>query len=102
MDKGTDRLGMKVAGTLRRKTKITSTTIATARTSSNSTSATEARMVLVRSVRVTTSTEAGSPALIWGSRSLIESTTEMTLAPGWRCTLMRTAGSLFAQLDSLL
>ena len=44
------RLGMIVAGTLRRKRKITSTTRPTDSVSSNSTSLTEARMVTVRSV----------------------------------------------------
>ena len=41
---------MIVAGMLRRNRKITSTTRPTASTSSNSTSLTEARMVVVRSV----------------------------------------------------
>ena len=59
-------------------------------------------MVSVRSVRIFTSTEAGRPAWIWGSSSLMESTTAMTLAPGWRWTLISTAGVLLAQLDSLL
>ena len=57
MESGTDRLGMKVAGRLRRKRKITSTTSTTASTSSNSTSRTEARMVLVRSVSTVTLTD---------------------------------------------
>src|SRR5271165_6827409 len=58
-DSGTDRLGMMVAGTLRRNRKITSTTSTTESPSSNSTSATEARMVVVRSVSTATSTAAG-------------------------------------------
>ena len=33
---------------------------------------------------------------------LMLSTTEITLAPGWRCTLSNTAGVLSAQLDSLV
>ncbi len=49
-DSGTDRLGMIVAGMLRRNRKITSTTSPTASDSSNSTSSTEARIVVVRSV----------------------------------------------------
>jgi hypothetical protein len=49
-DSGTARLGMMVAGTLRRKRKITSTTRPIDSVSSNSTSLTEARMVTVRSV----------------------------------------------------
>ena len=50
-DSGTERLGMMVPGSVRRNRKITSTTRATARPSSNSTSATEARIVTVRSLR---------------------------------------------------
>ena len=42
-DSGTDRLGMTVAGTLRRNTKITSTTRPIESSSSSSTSVTEAR-----------------------------------------------------------
>ncbi len=63
-ESGTDRLGITVAGILRRNRKITSTTSATASASSNSTSLTEARMVLVRSVTVVMSTFCGSDALI--------------------------------------
>ncbi len=59
MERGTERLGMIVAGMLRRNTKITATTSARARNSSNSTSATEARMVVVRSVRGTMSIPGG-------------------------------------------
>ena len=59
-ESGTDRLGMMVAGMVRRKKKITTTTSTTASASSNSTSATEARMVTVRSVSTPTSTAAGS------------------------------------------
>ena len=44
-ESGTDRLGMMVAGMLRRKTKITSTTRITASVSSSSTSLIEARIV---------------------------------------------------------
>src|SRR2546423_10835638 len=58
-DNGTDRLGMMVADAVRRNRNITSTTSTTARPSSNSTSATEARIVVVRSVNTATSTAAG-------------------------------------------
>ena len=81
---------------------MTRTTSTTARPSSNSTSVTEARMVLVRSVTVVTLSDAGSPASICGSISLMPSTTAMTLAPGWRCTLRRMAGVVFIQLESLV
>src|SRR6185295_12873989 len=54
IDSGTDKLGMMVAGTLRRNKNITKTTSTTASSSSNSTSATDARIVLVRSVSTVT------------------------------------------------
>src|ERR1700722_15957477 len=101
-DSGTDRLGMIVAGMLRRNRKITSTTSATASDSSNSTSLTEARMVLVRSDSTVTSTLTGMELRISGSTLRIWLTTAITLAPGWRCTLSRIAGALFIQLASLL
>ena len=58
-DSGTATLGMIVAGTLRRNRKITMTTRATDSNSSNCTSCTEARMVVVRSVSIVTSTAPG-------------------------------------------
>src|SRR6202171_1754233 len=78
-DKGTDRLGMMVAGRVRRNKKITRTTSATASASSNSTSATDARMVVVRSLSTSTLTAAGRFAMIVGKRRLIVSTTLITL-----------------------
>ncbi len=81
-DSGTDRLGMIVAGRLRRNRKITSTTRTTASPSSNSTSETEARIVVVRSVSTATFTAAGRVAVSCGSSALMVSTTWMTLAPG--------------------
>ncbi len=74
-DSGTDRLGMIVAGRLRRNRKITTTTSATASASSNSTSETEARIVMVRSVSTATSTADGSVACNCGSSRLMVSTT---------------------------
>ena len=61
-DSGTDRLGMIVAGMLRRNRKMTITTRPTASASSNSTSSTEARIVIVRSVSGFTVIAAGSEA----------------------------------------
>ena len=101
-DSGTDRLGMRVAGRLRRNRKITSTTSTTASASSNSTSATEARIVVVRSVSGVTSTAAGSAACSCGSTALMLSTPAMTLAPGWRWMFRMTAGVAFIQAPSLL
>jgi len=82
IDTGTVTPGMKVAAADRRKTKITSTTRITARISSNCTSCTEARMVVVRSVRTSTFTEAGRPADSVGRSRFTRSTTSMMLAPG--------------------
>ena len=56
IESGTATAGMMVAASDRRKRKMTMTTSAMVRTSSNSTSLTEARMVLVRSVRTSRST----------------------------------------------
>src|SRR5262249_24899777 len=91
-DKGTERLGIMVAGRVRRNTKITSTTSATASASSNSTSATDARMVVVRSLTTSTSTAAGRFATIVGSTRLIVSTTSITFGPGCGRTLGIMAG----------
>ncbi len=96
-DSGTATLGMTVAATLRRNRKMIITTSATASMSSNCTSRTDARMVTVRSVSITTSTAAGSDAESCGSRRLMRSTTSMTLAPGWRWMLTITAADSLAQ-----
>src|SRR5436853_7757740 len=66
-ESGTERLGMMVPGSERRKTKMTSTTSTTASDSSNSTSATEARMDTERSLITATFIAAGSVAMIYGS-----------------------------------
>ena len=84
MDSGTATEGMMVAARLRRKRKITMTTRAMVSISSNSTSRTEARMVVVRSVSTFTCTEAGRLDCNCGSSFLMRSTTAMMLAPGWR------------------
>ena len=92
---------MIVADRLRRNRKITITTSATVSISSNCTSATEARIVVVRSVRICTFTDAGSDACKRGSSVLIRSTTAMMLAPGWRWMLTITAGVRFIQAACL-
>ena len=79
---GTVMLGMMVAQTLRRNRKITITTRQTASISVNCTSATEARMVSVRSMMVLTWIDGGIDASSRGSVALIRSTVSMTLAPG--------------------
>ena len=73
-DKGTATAGMKVAGRLRKNTKITITTSAMESINSNSTSSTEARMVTVRSVKTCTSKDAGKLACNLGNKSLMWST----------------------------
>ncbi len=79
---GTVALGISVAGTLRRKMKITSTTSAMVSISVISTSCTEARIVCVRSTSVLTCTVGGIAASRRGNAFLIRSTVSMTLAPG--------------------
>ncbi|MNN09585.1 hypothetical protein D3C81_1224710 [compost metagenome] len=91
-DSGTATPGMMVAGILRRNRKITSTTSAIASSSSNCTSSTEARMVVVRSVSNCTWTDAGSAFCSCGSRALMRSTTSITFAPGWRWIFSTIAG----------
>ena len=81
-DSGTATAGMTVAASVRKKRKITITTRATASSSSNCTSSTDARIVTVRSVRIASWTAGGSDACSWGRRRLMRSTTSMTLAPG--------------------
>src|SRR5579875_3090994 len=61
-DSGTATLGITVADRVRKNRKITITTRATHIINSNSTSRTEARIVVVRSVSTATLTEEGSEA----------------------------------------
>ncbi len=98
---GTATLGITVAAKLRRNRNITMTTSATVRRSENWTSLTEARIVVVRSVSVETSTADGSEALSWGKSRLTRSTTVMMLAPGCRWMFMMTAGLVFIQAACL-
>ena len=83
-ESGTATLGIMVADRLRRNRKITITTSATVSSNSNCTSSTDARMVLVRSVRICTSIDFGSVEVSCGSNSFTRSTTWMMLAPGCR------------------
>ncbi len=59
---------------------------------SNFTSATDARMVKVRSVMICTLTVEGSDCCNFGRSFLMLSTTEMMFAPGWRWMLTMMAG----------
>ena len=80
--KGTATLGITVAQRLRRKTKITMTTRAMVSIRVNWMSATEARMVCVRSLRVLILIAGGIAARSCGMAALMRSTVWMTLAPG--------------------
>src|ERR1043166_143665 len=97
IESGTAILGITVAETVRKNKKMTITTNATVSISSNWTSLTEARIVLVRSVKTCNSTEEGSDALSCGRRFFTRSTTAMILAPGCRWMLTITAGVWFIQ-----
>ncbi len=94
-DKGTATLGIVVAGRFRRKRKITSTTSTTASISSYCTSATDSRMVIVRSVSIDTFMAGGKELCNCGNSFLMRLTTSITLAPGWRWILTMTAGVVF-------
>ena len=95
-------LGMIVAANVRRNTKMTATTSAMQSSSSNSTSDTEARTDVVRSVRTAILIVGGIVALSLGSSAFIRSTTSMMFAPGWRWMFTITAGIEFIQADSWL
>ncbi len=83
-ESGTAMPGMIVAERLRRNRKMTITTSAMVSINSNSTSRTDARMVVVRSVMTRSFTPSGSDAWICGSRAVTVSTTPMMLVPGCR------------------
>src|SRR5271166_376738 len=87
---GTVTLGMIVAQTFRKKTKITITTSAMVSTKVNSTSLTDARMVVVRSESTLTWTVGGIAASRLVSVFLIASVVLMTFAPGCLKTTRKT------------
>src|SRR6476646_6648104 len=95
-DSGTAMLGITVPATVRRNTKITSTTSTTVSTSSNCTSSTDARIVVVRSVSTLTDTDGGSVDWRWGSSLWMRSTTSMMFAPGCRWMFITTDGGASA------
>ncbi len=92
IESGSATLGMTVAHSLRRKTKITMTTSATVNSSVNCTSSTDARMVSVRSVRMLTFTDGGITAVNCGNSFLMRLTVSMMFAPGCRWMSSSTAG----------
>src|SRR5579883_3437007 len=79
---GTVTDGITVTQKSRINIRITITTRTTVMARVDSTSATEARMVVVRSRMVETLMEGGMLAVNNGSRALMVSTVSMTLAPG--------------------
>ena len=80
--RGTVTPGMMVAQALRRNRKITITTSAMVRARVNSTSRTEALMVVVRFATVSTLIDGGTDASACGSNVSTRFSASMTLAPG--------------------
>ena len=98
IDSGSARLGMMVAETLRRKTKITSTTSTSARIIVNFTSVNELRIDSERSNRTCSSTDGGSWSCSCGSSCLTSSATATVLVPGWRWIASTTERCIFSAL----
>ena len=90
-ESGTATLGTAVARRLRRKANTTSTTRQTLITSVNCTSATEARMVWLRSCETFTSMAGEIDPASCGRSALTLSITSMMFAPGWRRMMIKTA-----------
>ena len=78
--------GMRVARTLRRKRKMTSTTRAMASTRVNSTSRTDSRIMSDLSERISSCTDGGIWARNVGSSCFTASTTATVFVPGCFCT----------------
>ena len=96
---GTVTPGISVAGTLRKKTKITITTSAMVSSRVNSTSSTEALMFCVRSTSTLTCTAGGSAASNTGSAARMRATVSTTLAPGTLNTPSTMARPLIGALS---
>ncbi len=90
-ESGTTTAGIKVARTLRRNKRMTSTTSAIVRANVNSTSATEARIVCVRSTMVSIFIPGGISAASRGIAAFTSSTVWITFAPGCLNTSRITA-----------
>ncbi len=86
IDIGNARLGMIVAVTLRRNTKITAMTRTSASSSDSWTSRTDARMETDRSKKTLSWIAGGSWDSKVGRIFLTASTISMVFVPGWRCT----------------
>src|SRR6516225_2357636 len=101
---GTVTVGISVTQKLRMNNKITSTTSMKVSASVNSTSTTEARIVMVRSRMVSTLMDGGMVAVRAGNRALMESTVSMTLAPGcllWDRDLVAAGLKQHPRIDEL-
>src|ERR1039458_6439004 len=88
---GTVTLAMKVGQNRRKNRKITITTSEMLTTSDNSTSSTDARMVVVRSLSTISFTDGGIQRCSRGNCVLIRSTVSITLAPACLKTINNTA-----------
>src|SRR5271168_618703 len=91
MDSGTDTLGISVAQNVRRNMKIVPTTNPIVISSVFRTSATEARIVLVRSDTTETLMAGGNDASSRGNSAWMWPTVSMALAPGESRMLRMTA-----------
>ena len=105
MEKGRARLGMAVAGRLRRKRKITSTTSPRLSSIENRTSLKEFFTASERSTRISISTAGGSCCRKTGMSFLTESATSTVLLPGCFCIARmmdrRTVSGVMDQLTFL-
>ncbi len=101
MAMGSVRLGITVAVTFRRNTKITSTTNTSAASSESFTSRTLSLMPMERSYRVVTFTEGGSAGRISSSAAFTRSATATVFVPGCRMTASTMARSPLYQLAFL-
>src|SRR6185437_891559 len=99
-ESGTATNGMTVARTLRRNRNITSITSPMLSNSSNSTSFTDAWMLVVMSVSVVIFMDAGRSASSCGKILRMLLTTMMVLAPGCRWMFTTTAGVWFIHAAS--
>src|SRR5882672_10450274 len=99
---GTVTLGITVAQKLRRNRKITITTRVMVSSMVNSTSETEAWMVWVRSMAMSTWIDGGIAASRRGRAFFTLWAVSMMLAPGCRKTASPMAGLLFSQAVSLV
>ena len=89
---GTATAGIRLARQSRRNRKTTRITSPTAISSVRSTSRSEARMVVVRSIATVRSMPLGIAARSCGSSASTRSTVSMRLAPGWRDRITSTEG----------